>query len=62
MSKRNKFDIILPDGTKYKPPEKTMIIMNADGVVFLATNEGWDGWYIRLLSVTIPRYDVVMKT
>lgn len=62
MNKRNKFDIILPDGTKYYPPAKTMIVMNTDGVVFLATDNEWYGWHVRLLSLTVPRYDVVMKT
>ena len=58
---RNKFKIILPDGTKYKPPEKTMIIMNTDGIVFLATNIPWEGWYIRNLSDVVSSYTVVME-
>ena len=58
---RNKFKIVLPDGSKYKPPEKTMIVMNSDGVVFLATDCGYLGWYVRRLSDTIKTYTVVME-
>ena len=58
---RNKFKIILPDGSKYKPPERTMIVMNTDGVVFLATDHDYDGWHVRRLSDVVQSYSVVME-
>lgn len=61
MSERHKFRIRLPDGSVYKPPPKTMVVMNTGGVVFLATDCDYSGWYVRKLSDTVPKYDVVMK-
>lgn len=58
---RNKFKIILPDGSKYKPPERTMVVMNTDGIVFLASNHDWDGWYVRKLSDVVQSYNIVME-
>jgi hypothetical protein len=56
---RNKFKVILHDGSKYKPPKGSMLVLNQDGVVFLVTDYGYAGYSVRLLSEVLPKYFVI---
>lgn len=65
---RQKFKIMYPSdhpeedkqGTQYKPPSKSMIVMNSDGVFFVFS--GGDYYpSIKKLSDVLPKYDVVWK-
>ena len=56
---RNKFKIMLPDGTEYKPPKGSMVVMNQDGVVFVVTDQHWLGTHLCLLSELVPKYNIV---
>lgn len=58
---RNKFKIILPDGSEYKPEKRQMIVMNQDGVVYLCEDIDWQGWYMGLLSDSVKQYDIVFQ-
>jgi hypothetical protein len=55
---RNKFKIILPDGSVYKPKKNQMTIMNTEGIIFLSEHFDYAGWYIQRLSAVIPAYKV----
>lgn len=58
---RNKFKIILPDGSEYKPPKHMMLVMTQDGVVYLCEYIDWQGWYMGLLSDSVKQYDIVFQ-
>ena len=65
---RKKFNILYDDrnldikktGTKFKPGEKSMVVMNSQGVFFLFNGEPYYP-SIRLLSDVIGSYDVEWK-
>ena len=63
---RQKFRILYPKdhpeedkrGTRYKPPEIHMVVMNGGGCFFLV---GMEAYYpsVQKLSDVLPKYDVV---
>lgn len=65
---RQKFKIMYPQdhhepekrGKPYRPPAKSMVVMNSAGIFFLFNGEAYYP-SIRKLSEVLPKYDVVWK-
>lgn len=65
---RKKFKILYPSdhsdqskrGQPYKPPSKSMVVMNGDGVFFLFNGQQYYP-SIQKLSDVLPKYDVIWK-
>jgi len=65
---RKKFKILYPKdyydsekrGQPYKPPAKSMVVMNGSGVFFLFNGEQYYP-SIRKLSDVLDKYDVIWK-
>jgi hypothetical protein len=55
---RNKFEIILPDDQKFKPKKSQIVLMTSEGVLLIAEDCGYSGWFLRRLSEVVPKYDV----